>query len=75
MADIKDELSSFFKIKKLDAIKRVLSIRIYRVRSQRRIYLDQQAYIEKFLHEFVIENPTVKPTCILISDANSLHHL
>ena len=26
MADIKDELSSFFKIKKLDAIKRVLSI-------------------------------------------------
>ena len=75
MADIKDELSSFFKIKELGAIKRVLGIRIHRVRSQRRIYLDQQAYIEKFLHEFAIENPTVKPTCIPISDANSLHHL
>jgi hypothetical protein len=75
MANIKNELSSFFKIKELGAIKRVLGIRIHRIRSQRKIYLDQQAYIEKFLHEFAMENPTAKPTCTPISDANSLHHL
>jgi hypothetical protein len=75
MAGIKDELSLYFKIKQLGAIKRVLSIRIQRIRGKRRVYLDQQAYIKKLLHEFAIENPTVKTTAIPISDANSLHCL
>jgi hypothetical protein len=75
MAGIKDELSSYFKIKELSTIKQVLSIRIQRIRGKRRVYLDQQAYIEKLLHEFAIENPTVKATAILISDINSLHCL
>jgi hypothetical protein len=75
MAGIKDELSLYFKIKQLGAIKQVLSIRIQRIRGKCRVYLDQQAYIEKLLHEFAMENPTVKATAILISDANSLHCL
>ena len=75
MVDIKDSLSFAFKIKELGAIKRILGIRIHRVRDRCRVYLDQQAYIEKFLHEFAMENPTVKDTAIPISDANSLHRL
>jgi len=75
MVDIKDSLSSAFKIKELGSIKRVLGIRILRTRSRRKVYLDQQAYIEKFLHEFAMENPSVKDTAVPISDANSLHHL
>jgi hypothetical protein len=75
IAGIKNKLSLYFKIKQLSTIKQVLSIRIQRSRGKRRVYLDQQAYIEKLLHEFTIENPTVKTTAILISDANSLHCL
>ena len=40
MIDIKKQLSSFFKIKELDLIKRVLNIRIERFRSQYKIYLN-----------------------------------
>jgi hypothetical protein len=40
MSNIKNELSLYFKIKQLGAIKRVLSIRIQRSYSKRKVYLD-----------------------------------
>jgi hypothetical protein len=48
---------------------------LHNLYNRRRVYLDQQAYIKKFLHKFAIENLTIKATAILISNANSLHRL
>jgi hypothetical protein len=41
----------------------------------RMVKAPQRLPFNKFLHEFVIENPSVKDIAIPISDANSLHHL
>jgi hypothetical protein len=46
----KSEFGSRFKIKDLGEIKRILGIRVTRNRAERWIELDQQGYIEKFLH-------------------------
>ena len=40
MINIKKQLSSYFKIKKLDLIKCVLNIKIKRFRNRRKIYLN-----------------------------------
>ena len=63
--DIKNKLNPYFKIKKLNTIKRVLNIKIYYIRSQQKTYLNQQVYIKKFLYEFVIKNSTIKVYCCL----------
>jgi hypothetical protein len=47
----KSEFGALFKIKDLMEIKRILGIRVTRNRAERWIELDQQGYIEKFLHE------------------------
>lgn len=62
--EIKDDLRKSFKIKELGEVQRILGMQITRVRSKRTVYIDQTAYIEKFLHEYAMEQDKVKPTAI-----------
>ena len=59
---IKDGLRSQFKIKELGPVKRVLGMQITRIRNKRTVYINQSAYIEKFLHEYAMEKEGYKPT-------------
>ena len=75
MTDIKKQLNFHFKIKELELIKRVLNIRIERFRSRRKIYLNQQVYIEKFLYKYLMKNSITKDTTISIVNINNLYRL
>ena len=65
--NVKAGLRSMFKIKELGKVERILGIRITRIRNERTVYLDQIAYIEKFLHEFAMEHEKAKPTSIPVN--------
>ena len=60
--NIKDGLRSQFKIKELGPVRRILGMQITRVRNKRTVYINQSAYIEKFLHEYGMEKEGYKPT-------------
>ena len=70
---IKHDLRKMFKIKELGEVKRILGMQITRIRSKRTVYIDQTAYIEKFLHEFAMEQDRVRPTTVPMNGYEHLH--
>ena len=58
----KSDFRKLFKIKDLGPVSKILGMQILRDRSQRTVSINQSAYIEKFLHQFEMDQSKPKST-------------